>query len=71
MGAIVAASIFLIIRSPLGRRTGAHLNPAVTLAYLWLDRIHRWDALSYVIAQFAGGLLGVFLACQMLGHHTL
>jgi aquaporin Z len=69
MGGIVAVSTFLIIRSPFGRRTGAHLNPAVTLAYLWLDRIHRWDALSYVITQFAGGLLGVFLACQILGRH--
>ena len=69
MGTIVAASTFLIIRSPLGRRSGAHLNPAITLAYLWLDRIHRWDALSYVVAQFLGGLAGVLLAYQMLGHH--
>ena len=69
MGGIVAVSTFLIIRSKFGRRTGAHLNPAVTLAYLWLDRIHRWDAVSYVIAQFAGGLLGVFLAYGILGHH--
>jgi aquaporin Z len=69
MGGIVAASTYLIIRSPFGRRSGAHLNPAITLAYLWLDRIHRWDALSYVVAQFLGGLSGVFLAYQMLGHH--
>jgi aquaporin Z len=69
MGGLVALSTFLIIRSKFGRRSGAHLNPAVTLAYLWLDRIHRWDAVSYVIAQFAGGLLGVFLACQILGRH--
>ena len=69
MGGMVAVSTFLIIRSPYGRRSGAHLNPAITLAYLWLDRIHRWDAVSYVIAQFTGGLAGVFLAYQMLGHH--
>jgi aquaporin Z len=69
MGGIIALSTFLIIRSPYGRRSGAHLNPAITLAYLWLDRIHRWDAVSYIIAQFTGGLVGVFLAYQMLGHH--
>ena len=69
MGGMVAVSTFLIIRSRFGRRSGAHLNPAITLAYLWLDRIHRWDAVSYMIAQFAGGLAGVFLAYQMLGHH--
>jgi aquaporin Z len=69
MGGLVALSTFFIIRSPYGRRSGAHLNPAITLAYLWLGRIHRWDALSYIVAQFMGGLLGVFLAYRMLGHH--
>lgn len=69
MGFIVALVTFLIIHSPFGRRSGAHLNPAITLAYLWLGRIHRWDAASYIVAQFAGGLAGVFLARQILGHH--
>ena len=67
MGVIVAITTFLIIRSPYGRRTGAHLNPAITVAYLWLGRIHRWDALNYLVAQFAGALAGVLLAYEMLG----
>ena len=69
MGVSVAVATFLIIRSPFGRRTGAHLNPAITLAYFWLGRIHRWDALAYVTAQFTGGIAGVFLAYRLLGHH--
>ena len=69
VGVGVAVATFVIIRSPFGRRTGAHLNPAITLAYLWLDRIHRWDVIFYVAAQFTGGLAGVFLAYQLLGHH--
>jgi aquaporin Z len=69
MGSMVAASTVLIMRSHFGRRSGAHLNPAITLAYLWLGRTHRWDAVSYVIAQFSGGIVGVFLAFHMLGHH--
>jgi aquaporin Z len=68
MGVCVATATYLIIRSKFGRRSGAHLNPAMTLAYLWLGRIHRWDALYYVVAQFTGGLAGVFLARQLLGH---
>lgn len=68
MGVAVATASFLIICSPFGRRTGAHLNPSLTIAYLWLGRAHRWDALFYVIAQFAGAMVGVLFAGQMLGH---
>jgi aquaporin Z len=67
MGVMVASATFVIIRSPFGRRSGAHFNPALTVAYFWLRRIHRWDALSYVAAQFTGGIVGVFLAHQLLG----
>jgi aquaporin Z len=67
MGVIVAVTTYLIIQSPYGRRTGAHLNPAITVAFLWLGRIHRWDALNYVVAQFAGALAGVLLAYETLG----
>jgi aquaporin Z len=67
MGLIVAAVTWLIICSRFGRRTGAHLNPAITVAYLWLGRIHRWDAINYVVAQFSGALAGVFLASRLLG----
>jgi len=68
MGLAVAVATYLIIRSPYGRRSGAHINPAITVAYLWLGRISRWDAVNYVVGQFAGGLAGVFIAYQMLGH---
>jgi aquaporin Z len=67
MGAIVAAATLIIIRSPFGRRSGAHFNPALTVAYFSLGRIQRWDAFSYVIAHFLGGIAGVFFAHQLLG----
>jgi aquaporin Z len=67
MGAAVALATFLIIRSPFGRRTGAHFNPAITLTYFFLGRVHRWDALFYMAFQFVGSLLGVFFARQLLG----
>lgn len=67
MGAAVATTMFLIIRSPFGRRSGAHVNPAVTLAFFRLGRIHRWDAASYIAAHFAGGAVGVLAASEILG----
>jgi aquaporin Z len=50
-----------MIYSPWGRRSGTHLNPAITLAYLRLGKIGRWDALGYVLAQLAGGFVAVLL----------
>jgi aquaporin Z len=67
MGMAIAITTFLIICSPFGRRSGAHINPAVTLAFLWLRRIHRWDAVCYVVAQFLGAVVGVLMAHEFLG----
>jgi aquaporin Z len=69
MGTAIAMTTFLIIRSPFGRRSGAHFNPAVTLAFFWLRRVHRWDALCYVVAHFVGAVLGVVVAHEILGVH--
>ena len=56
-----------IIYSPWGKRSGAHLNPSVTLAFLRLGKVRAADALCYMAAQFAGGLAGVLLAALILG----
>ena len=61
---LTAISIFC---SPWGKRSGAHLNPSVTLTFFSLGKIHGWDALFYVLAQFAGGITGVVLASLLLG----
>lgn len=50
-----------IIYSPWGKRSGAHLNPAVTLSFLFLKKIKVPDAIFYIIFQFIGGYLGVVL----------
>ncbi len=48
-----------LIYSPMGRRSGAHMNPAVTLTFLRLGKVEPWDAAFYVAAQFLGGVAGV------------
>lgn len=57
-----------IVYSPWGQRSGAHINPAVTLAFLRLGKIAPWDAAFYIPAQFAGGALGVLLSFAILPH---
>lgn len=53
--------------SPWGRRSGAHLNPATTLTYWRLGKVRGRDAAFYVAAQFAGGTVGAFYICGLLG----
>ncbi|HWA58205.1 MAG TPA: aquaporin, partial [Gemmatimonadales bacterium] len=50
------------IYSPWGRRSGAHLNPAVTLTFHRLGKVKRDDLAGYILAQFVGGLAGTGLA---------
>lgn len=67
IGASMGITAMALIYSPWGRRSGAHFNPSVTLTFLRLGKVGRWDALFYVLAQFAGGLAGVLLAAMLLG----
>ena len=66
-GIAMGLTAVAIISSPWGQRSGAHMNPALTLNFLCLGKIAPWDALFYVIAQFAGGLAGVLLSAWILG----
>lgn len=65
-GIVTGLVLMAMIYSPWGRRSGSHLNPAITLAYLRLGKIGRWDALFYVLAQLAAGGLAVLLLRQGL-----
>jgi aquaporin Z len=67
LGLAMGVTAVLLIHSPWGKRSGAHMNPAVTLAFLRLGKIHRWDALFYIVAQTVGGTLGVVLVASVAG----
>jgi aquaporin Z len=56
-----------LIYSPWGKRSGAHLNPAVTVTFFRLGKITGTDACGYVVAQFIGGTVGLWLSAQFLG----
>jgi aquaporin Z len=57
-----------LIYSPWGSRSGAHLNPSVTLTFFRLGKVRPWDAFFYVLAQFGGGLAGVLVSAWLLGN---
>ena len=59
MGIAMGLTAATLIYSPLGRRSGAHMNPAVTLTFFRLGKIDTVDAGAYVAAQFAGGIAGI------------
>ncbi len=48
----------LVALSPVGKESGAHVNPAVTLAFWLMGRIHARVAVGYLLAQLAGATLG-------------
>jgi aquaporin Z len=61
-GVAVGVTIAAIVLSPWGKQSGGDLNPAITLAFYRLGTVHRWDALFYALAQFAGAATGVAIA---------
>jgi aquaporin Z len=67
MGAAMGLTAAAIIYSPLGARSGAHMNPSVTLAFVRLGKVARLDASIYVVAQFAGAIAGMIAAHGLLG----
>src|ERR1700758_4642140 len=58
-GLAMGLTAIALIHSPWGKRSGAHMNPAVTLTFLRLGKTRGWDAVFFIAAQGIGGLLGV------------
>ena len=59
---VIAAMIYA-----LGRISGAHLNPAVTLALAATRRFSWSDSAVYIVAQLIGAALGSFLFALSAG----
>jgi aquaporin Z len=50
-GLLFAGCGSLVAVSPIGRRSGAHLNPSITVALWCRGHLRTGDALGYVVAQ--------------------
>ena len=61
-GMAMGLTAISIIYSPWGQRSGAHMNPALTLTFFRLGKIKLQDAVFYITAQIVGGICGILLA---------
>jgi glycerol uptake facilitator-like aquaporin len=59
-GAILA--VLILIFAPI---SGAHFNPAVSLAFALRDKLSWGSAAGYIAVQVLGGIIGVWLAHLM------
>ena len=63
--ALPTAAILVVLIATLGPVSGAHFNPAVTLAFLIRREMSGLRALAFATTQVAGGVSGTFLAHLM------
>lgn len=61
---VTGAALFVLI-TILGPVSGAHLNPAATLAFALRREIAPGGAIAFVLAQIGGAILGAVLAHLM------
>jgi len=63
---IIAAVIY-----SLGRISGAHINPAVTIALWATKRFPTYEAVGYIVAQCAGAACGSLLFALTVGMNAV
>ncbi|MBX7172383.1 MAG: aquaporin [Pyrinomonadaceae bacterium] len=66
IGLAMGLTAVAIFKSPFGKLSGAHINPAVTLTFWRLGKIKSTDAVFYVLFQFIGATFGVFFSWLIL-----
>ncbi len=65
---VIAGLTLGLIVYMLGAISGAHVNPAVTIALASIDKISWKDAGFYVLSQFLGGAAAFLFGKGLLGH---
>ena len=68
---LATGAILVVLILAFGPTSGAHLNPAVTLADAWQGGIPWGEVPGYVSGQLAGAILGVFAAHLMFEQPVL
>jgi aquaporin NIP len=59
--ALVFGLVIMVMVYATGHLSGAHINPAVTVAFTLTRRFPARDAVAYIAAQLAGAVIGALL----------
>jgi glycerol uptake facilitator-like aquaporin len=62
---LATGAILVVLILIFGPVSGAHFNPAVSIAFAWRGELKRNELALYIVAQIIGGVLGVFAAHAM------
>lgn len=68
MGLAMGTTALFIFYSPFTAPSGAQINPAVTITFLRLDKMCRYDAMFFVIFQILGGTIAVYFMQRIMGN---
>jgi len=68
---LATGAILFVLITMLGPVSGAHMNPAVSLVAASRRELSSGDAIAYILAQCAFGILGAWAAHLMFGLPTL
>jgi MIP family channel proteins len=64
---LVHAFVLTAIVFAIGYKSGAHVNPAVTVAFLITKRMNTIDGIFYIIFQIIGGILAASVVFTIFG----
>lgn len=66
-GLIYSGSGSLFAVSPLGKLSGAHINPSVTLAFWLRKKMSGHDAIGYILFQYLGAIVAAAIVIPLWG----
>jgi len=67
MGIAMGITALFIFYSPFTAPSGSQINPAVTLTFLRLDKMCRYDAIFFCLFQILGGIIAVYMMQWLIG----
>jgi glycerol uptake facilitator-like aquaporin len=68
---IATGAMLVVLITIFGPVSGAHFNPAVTIAFLLRREIEKREALIFIVVQVLGGVLGMLIAHAMFEEQIL